>query len=85
MASSKIECCNNVLIVDDESMNLRVIRSNTKNLGFNFIEATNGYDALKIFMKRMVDKNSCTKCYNFKAIISDLNISIYEIIFIEEN
>jgi CheY-like chemotaxis protein len=64
--------------VDDEVMNLRVIKSQLKGLDLNVIEAQDGYEALKIFCEKLDDELACKNCYNFRAIISDLNMPIMD-------
>ena len=45
----------NILIVDDEDSVRKMVRSMLSNSGFNFHEATNGNEALKIFNDSDID------------------------------
>ena len=66
----KENCCNDVLIVDDEQFNVSCLSNNLKKLNILCDSCSDGIECLDLIKKRL-DKNClCKKCY--KLILMDL-------------
>ena len=76
---SNVECdCKNLMIVDDEVFNIKIMEKLLKDLtDWNFYQALNGQLAYDLYKKKF-ETNPCRKCSFFRFILCDLNMPVMD-------
>lgn len=67
-------CCHNVLIMDDDKLNLQALKSVIKGYNFKIYTGHDGVEGLRIFNDFLNSPESCKTCFNFRFILTDLNM-----------
>ena len=70
--------CNSIMVVDDEPFNLLALEFHIDQLGFHYIGASSGFEALEIIKSKKNKKCYDNDCSGIKLIFMDYQMPIMD-------